>query len=570
MDIDELGKSLSTHAKCRSTADIDIVVDNTYQLGGSDDERERAQNAALHEQIERKKRLRRMAVPTDDKKVRERLRAYGEPITLFGEGVSLQEPLVEVPLAGLLKYWMLTIPQPGDRRDRLKHIQERYEEEKGRPLADFDSDESSDEEEGEFYTEGSDALLQARRKIATYSLSRARRRIARQRLEYDLPLGRIVNVRKEVFSELQTFTNLGSQFGDDRPLSTIRFSPNSQLLLTTSWTGAAKVWDLPNLNQVAVRRGHTEKVGGAAWHPEATIGLSESAVNFATGGGEGDVKLWSLAEEKPLATLSGHTNRVGRVAFHPSGAYLGSASFDGTWRMWDVATSTELLTQEGHSKEVVALAFQDDGALAASGGFDAIGRVWDIRTGRTAMVLDGHAKEILSMDFAPNGYQVATGSGDNTVRIWDLRALRTQHTIPAHSSSVSDLRFFRASGENPFVPLDAPIDTTPLPAANGSNGTTNGDKMDIDDKTDGEPDADTRTPTPSAPSVDVPRSGLFLVTAGFDCNVRVWSADEWARVRNLATDAGKVMSADVSSDGKFIASASYSRNFHLFGGDNSL
>jgi hypothetical protein len=28
-----------------------------------------------------------MAVPTDDKKVRERLRAYGEPITLFGEGV---------------------------------------------------------------------------------------------------------------------------------------------------------------------------------------------------------------------------------------------------------------------------------------------------------------------------------------------------------------------------------------------------------------------------------------------------------------------------------------------------
>jgi hypothetical protein len=32
-----------------------------------------------------------MAVPTDDKKVKERLRAYGEPITLFGEGVSLSE-----------------------------------------------------------------------------------------------------------------------------------------------------------------------------------------------------------------------------------------------------------------------------------------------------------------------------------------------------------------------------------------------------------------------------------------------------------------------------------------------
>lgn len=358
-------------------------------LGGSDDEREREQNALLHQQLDRRNRMRSMAVPTDDGKVRERLRAYGEPITLFGEG-------------------------PGDRRDRLKTVQERYEVMKGRPLA-IDSDgESSDSDEGEFYTEGSNELLHARRKIARYSLARARRRLARQRVESGVPLSRIINVRKEVFSELQvspcedvadteTFQNLGSQFGDDRPVSTIRFSPNSKLILTTSWTGTSKVWDIPNLNQVAVRRGHAEKISGAAWHPDATLGLSESAANFATGGAEGDVKLWSLDGEKPLATLAGHTNRVGRVEFHPSGAYLGSAGFDGTWRLWDVATHTELLVQEGHSKEVMALAFQDDGALVASGGFDSIGRVWDTRTGRTAMVLDGHVKEILSMDFAPNG-----------------------------------------------------------------------------------------------------------------------------------------------------------------------
>ena len=92
-----------------------------------------------------------MAVPTDDKKVRDRLRAYGEPITLFGEG-------------------------PGDRRDRLKLIQEEIERVKGDTgLAAMlpDEDESDDEdEEGEFYTEGSDQLLEARKRIARYSLSR--------------------------------------------------------------------------------------------------------------------------------------------------------------------------------------------------------------------------------------------------------------------------------------------------------------------------------------------------------------------------------------------------------------
>jgi U4/U6 small nuclear ribonucleoprotein PRP4 len=318
------------------------------------------------------------------------------------------------------------------------------------------------------------------------------------------------------------------------------------------------VWDVPNLREVAVRRGHVDKISGAAWHPHATIGLSGSAVNFATGGGEGEVRLWSLEQEKPLATLAGHTNRVGRVNFHPSGAFLGSAGFDGTWRLWDVETQAELLVQEGHTKEVMALAFQDDGALAASAGFDAIGRVWDLRTGRSAFVLDGHTKEVLALDFAPNGFQVASGSGDNTVRIWDLRAMRSSHTIPAHASSVSDVRFFRSATENPFEPLDT------------FNNGTNGNGMDVDGESKADADAATRDPAEPDATADLPRSGLFLVTAGFDGNVRVWSSDEWSRVRNLATDAGKVMSADVSADAKFIASASYSRSFHLFGGDHSL
>lgn len=91
MDLDELSKlphPLVNLIRGKTLTTPFLAVDNTYELGGSDDERERAQNAVLIEQLERKKRMRRMAVPTDDKKVRERLRAYGEPITLFGEGVS--------------------------------------------------------------------------------------------------------------------------------------------------------------------------------------------------------------------------------------------------------------------------------------------------------------------------------------------------------------------------------------------------------------------------------------------------------------------------------------------------
>lgn len=52
--------------------------------------------------------------------------------------------------------------------------------------------------------------------------------------------------------------------------------------------------DTTTLNEVSTKRGHTDKIGGAAWHPAATIGMGSDGLNFATGGGEGNVNLWSL------------------------------------------------------------------------------------------------------------------------------------------------------------------------------------------------------------------------------------------------------------------------------------
>jgi U4/U6 small nuclear ribonucleoprotein PRP4 len=51
-------------------------------------ERQRAEAAALLQALDRKKAARTMAVPTDDKQVKARLREMGEPAILFGEGVS--------------------------------------------------------------------------------------------------------------------------------------------------------------------------------------------------------------------------------------------------------------------------------------------------------------------------------------------------------------------------------------------------------------------------------------------------------------------------------------------------
>ena len=141
-------------------------------------------------------------------------------------------------------------------------------------------------------------------------------------------------------------------------------------------------------------------------------------------------------------------------------------------------------------------------------------------------------------------YQIAAGSGDDSIRIWDIRALKVAYTVPAHKSSVSDVRFFRSADEASLIG-----------AEDVSNAAKQGE-MDVDVSGDNE--------DKPKPETTMSRSGLFLSSSGFDHTVKVWSADDWQLLTSLKTDEGKVMSVDVSGDGKTIASGSYSRSFHLF------
>ncbi|CAG8570859.1 14663_t:CDS:10 [Cetraspora pellucida] len=356
-----------------------------YELSDSS-KKAREEHQAILDEFERKKRARTLAVPTDDGRVRAKLRELGEPQCLFGEG-------------------------PGDRRDRLRYLLSKLEGAEIVPDEDEETESESEEErEEEFFTQGTLELLEARRWIARYSLPRARDRLRKQRAEYDLPLPQIKSVRKDLFTGLKSYANFSSQIGDDRPISQCVFSPDCSLIATGSWSGLCRIWSVPSCETVITFKGHADRIGGVAWHPQSTLSIDKNVVNLASGAADGLINLWSLESDSPLGTLQGHTSRV-----------------------------------EGHFKEVYAIRFQNDGALVATGGLDAIGRVWDLRTGRSAMVLEGHVKDILGVDFSPNGYQVATGSADNTIRIWDIRTLRCTYTIAAHKSLVSDVKFFHAS-----------------------------------------------------------------------------------------------------------------------------
>ncbi|KAI2813568.1 hypothetical protein CBS115989_9314 [Aspergillus niger] len=503
-----------------------IPVDRNYDLPSAAAGIPPERASAILSQFERKRRAAAMAVPTDDGRVRARLRELGEPITLFGEG-------------------------PADRRDRLRELltdlAERQEAaaaegdvEMMEAMGEGDEAEEEAEQQEEFYTEGTNELLQARKDIARFSLPRAKARVARLREESTIPLRTHIKHRKAIKQKLHNFDLYGSQIAGDRPVSICRFSPDGQTIATGNWGGGIRLLTVPNLEEKLSLQAHNDRVGGLSWFPGATLptsNVSESTVNLVSGGGEGNVRLWSLDKDQPLATLSGHSGRVCRTEFHPSGRYVASASYDTTWRLWDVETTAELLLQEGHSREVYTVAFNNDGSLLASGGLDSIGRIWDLRTGRTVMILEGHIREIFGMDWGVDGYRVLSGSGDGWVKCWDLRQVRNSGGIGAHKSVVSDLRWYKGAESDSF-----------LPSAEG--------RMDVDGA----------TPTDEAPApVQPKKSGTFFVSSGFDKNVNIFSADDWSLVKTLSGHAGNVLSTDISADAQWIASCGHDRTVKLWG-----
>lgn len=510
------------------------AVDREYELPSTAAGIPPERASAILSQFERKRRAAAMAVPTDDSRVRMRLREFDEPITLFGEG-------------------------PGDRRDRLRELLTDLAERQDAAAAEGDidmADAAADAEEAydeagqqeEFYTEGSEDLLEARKAIARYSLPRAKARVARQTEESTIPLRTHIKHRKAIKEKLQGFDLYGSQIAGDRPVSICRFAPDGQTIAAGNWGGGIRLLSVPNLEEKVDLKAHADRVGGLSWFPGATLptsNVSESSVNLVSGGGEGDVCLWSLDQDKPLATLSGHSGRVCRVDFHPSGRYAASASYDTTWRLWDVETTAELLLQEGHSREVYTTAFNNDGSLLASGGLDSIGRIWDLRTGRTVMILEGHIREIYGLDWGTDGYRVLSGSGDGWVKCWDLRQVRSTGGIGAHKSVVSDLRWYKGSETA----------SSYLPSTDTQNG-----RMDIDSSTP-TPTEGTPQPAPVQPR----KSGTFFVSSGFDKNVNVFSADDWALVKSLSGHSGNVLSTDVSHDAQWIASCGHDRTVKLWG-----
>ena len=165
---------------------------------------------------------------------------------------------------------------------------------------------------------------------------------------------------------------------------------------------------------------------------------------LASGSGDKTARIWDVAAGVCQCVLKGHTDRVQGVAFAPDASGLATASFDKTARIWSVAGGECLQTLQGHTKEVRSVAWSPDGQLLATGGDDRSIRLWspDGTLSRNIENLDW----IISVMFTPDSRELlytwggaGTGVGSAVLRVssGEERLRFTKHDNTVLSGAIS-------------------------------------------------------------------------------------------------------------------------------------
>ena len=202
-----------------------------------------------------------------------------------------------------------------------------------------------------------------------------------------------------------------------------------QRVLTGSYDGVARRWDLSTHSLLSEVKCHTEPISGIAT-------LSEEM--FVTASHDESVCFWggSLSELPPHCLFRGHHSQpVACLAAGASGGLLASGSWDRAVKVWPVSSMLDgtidtggdhsqplsvspLSVLEGHTDTVSGCTWGRDRLVSCS--WDQSIQFWDVSTEQSVRDMSS-SRALLSVSESRLSGLVATGGSDNVVRVWNTR-----------------------------------------------------------------------------------------------------------------------------------------------------
>jgi WD40 repeat protein len=225
----------------------------------------------------------------------------------------------------------------------------------------------------------------------------------------------------------------------------VAFSPDGNTLAAGSFDGMARLWRMPDGEQIRTIAGHTDAVMSVAFSPDGAI--------LATGSLDSSVQFWSAADGSGIAALGGFLTDVLSLDFSPDDSILAAELGNGDIQLLRLDLSSGSQGQFGHSGGSGS-AWSQEGDLVESGSTNFF---WPIEVSN-AGVLHGHTGPANSIAFSPDGEFLASSSG-TSVRVWRVADGIPVADLSAHQRAVNEIAYspdgslLASAGEDGFIQL---------------------------------------------------------------------------------------------------------------------
>ena len=391
--------------------------------------------------------------------------------------------------------------------------------------------------------------------------------------------------------DAETGESVRSFVGHDIDINDVAFSP-SGLLATTGDDGALRVWDPADGSMVVEVIGDGEVWGpsfsadsgrlSASWLDEEVVRVVDVASGDVVG--EADVpggprstsispdgrsvavgtfapaaaRVVDAATGDLVHALPGHDEVVFTVRYSPDGAWVATASVDGTVHLRDAQTGESVHVLSEFGSEVFGLAWAPDSRRLAAGGLDGEISVVDVSDteASTAFVLAGASidRGVYGLAFSPDGTRLVSGDYPVTAAtLWDVGIGGDAEVanLPSNTSTW---------GDGAYLP-DGTLATT-----TGGRTVTVWDPSELTDLVRLE---SSDTWADEMRSIAVSPDGSLLAAGETDDDARVWDLADGREVFSKSPGGGVAWPA-FSSDGSLLALAGGSGTLNLYERDGSL
>lgn len=201
--------------------------------------------------------------------------------------------------------------------------------------------------------------------------------------------------------------------GHSGPVYATDFSPDDQLLLSSSADGTSRLWSTKLSVGLVVYEGHMLPVWDVAFAPDW-------GYYFATASADRTARIWSTERTQPLRIFTGHQTDVDIIKWHPNCHYVVTGSSDRSVRVWDLRSGGCVRMLLGHNAPITALAVSHDGVTVSSADANGALSTWDLgaakRVGGSATAHNG---PVWSLNYSfGEGKVLASGGSDCRVKLW--------------------------------------------------------------------------------------------------------------------------------------------------------